>query len=679
MYNQEVKKHCRTRLIQHAVKSLTTDRSTSVCVKRDHVRRVWQQLHETEEAQTFFQPHLRKKIEDEIEKWELFHDSQTQAKRASDLRVCFLCGDNPINDLQVFVENGVLCQNVWAIEKESKVLEEAWQNVANSNMKNIRLFKGDLLTCLKDLEGQFDIIYFDACGTLPSAKQKTLKTIGYIFLYNKLTSPGALITNFSFPPEAKDVANDSHVSERSSFEHIAKGYLQYRLWNTLKFYDLCPDPEELRALEIDSRSIEENYGDYITFQVIDSAYLYIPAYRMLSSERQSLWDQLFVKKKDFLNDIKEVDWGEECPLLKGHQVSDIISSRNLYFLSTIIDCENGKCKHCPCNQSNDQPCNKCKACLCKVWVNEILPNWNTNSELQKEKLSCLILTHLLSYDSTFIEVFGNEVVKERCQEGYKTSPKFSFCDLPTSDGLNITMGLLYGQMAYPSFLVIDKSLRLKYTAKHRQMFSDVFIFDKCRYLYETFPSVHFSEFAMNDVELQMVFRMVADGLRKHIAYVYYSDMFKWCNVASVHEMTTGGTDFYATSHFYIPDREVLGFAYFKENGNRLVKEGKFKAAIKCYNVCQELCPENATIYNNKAFCALKMNIPEEVLANCEKALELEPNNVKALYRQAMAWKALKEFEKAVKNLEKLLSIEKNSDAERELENIMRRFGDKNKK
>ena len=76
-----------------------------------------------------------------------------QTRKPSDLRVCYLCGDNPINDLEVFVENGVLCQNVWAIEKVGSVLEEAWKNVAKSNMRNIRLFKGDLLTYLKDLEG----------------------------------------------------------------------------------------------------------------------------------------------------------------------------------------------------------------------------------------------------------------------------------------------------------------------------------------------------------------------------------------------------------------------------------------------------------------------------------------------------------------------------------------------
>ena len=87
----------------------------------------------------------------------------------------------------------------------------------------IRLFKGDLLTCLKDLEGQFDIIYVDTCGTLPSARQNTLKKIDYLFLYNKLVSPGALITTFSFLPELEHagVANDS---ERVSFEHITTVY-----------------------------------------------------------------------------------------------------------------------------------------------------------------------------------------------------------------------------------------------------------------------------------------------------------------------------------------------------------------------------------------------------------------------------------------------------------------------
>ena len=359
---------------------------------------------------------------------------------------------------------------------------------------------------------------------------------------------------------------------------------------------------------------------------------------MLSSEKQSLWDQLFKKRKEFLTGVKEADWSqglEGDPLLEKYNMYDnqVIKSTCLHLVSTSIE--------------------NCTSCIpCKTWVNEIFPNWKS-SEMKKEKLFSLILTHLLSHNSAFIEVFGNKELLKHFQEGHTNSSKFMFCDPPREeDYLCLTVGLLYGQMAYPSFPVINKSLRLKYTAKDRQMFSDVFIFDKCRYLYENFPSIHFCELAMKELWQQMVFRMVVDGLRKHIAYVY-NDVFTWfCNVASVNAVIPGGIDFSANSHSYIPDREVLDFAYFKEKGNKLVKEGKLSAAIRCYDACHELCPEDVTIHNNKAFCALKLNRSDEVLVNCEKVLESEPNNIKALYRQAMAWKALKEFDNAVQNLEK---------------------------
>ena len=170
MYNQEVKNHCRNRLIQHAVKSLTTERDTSVCVQRNHVREVWNKY----EKRMYLTPNNLALIDEEIRNWERFHDSRLQKKEPSDLRVCYISGPNPINDLEVFIDNGVLCQNVWAIEKKQGAIKEALKNIGGSNIKNVRLFEGKLETFLKEFEEQFDIIYFDACGALPS-QQETLK------------------------------------------------------------------------------------------------------------------------------------------------------------------------------------------------------------------------------------------------------------------------------------------------------------------------------------------------------------------------------------------------------------------------------------------------------------------------------------------------------------------------
>ena len=72
---------------------------------------------------------------------------------------------------------------------------------------------------------------------------------------------------------------------------------------------------------------------------------------------------------------------------------------------------------------------------------------------------------------------------------------------------------------------MDKLFRLRYTSKKRQMFSDVFIFDKCRYLYDQFPTVDFACFA--EPEQQMLFRMIVDGLHKHLGGICSEDVFKF--------------------------------------------------------------------------------------------------------------------------------------------------------
>ena len=289
-YIEKSNKEPLSKLIEHAVRCLTTDRSTSVCVKRDHVKRVWQQLCESGEANKYFNEKERRQIKRDIRLWERFHDSRVQTRKPSDLRVCYLGGGNLKNAIEVLVAKDVLCQNVWAIAKSSKTSEKAWSGIKNSQLRNVKLFKGDILTFLKDFRGQFDIIFFDACGSLPSAKQKTLKVIGYVFLYDKLTSPGALITNFSFPPLQENTASSQDDDkEREMLSFLVKEYMNYRLCNVVG-KDNSP---ENNAKYLSGRTDEDNYGDYVSFQVIDSAYLFIPAQRMLSSKGKSLWGQIF--------------------------------------------------------------------------------------------------------------------------------------------------------------------------------------------------------------------------------------------------------------------------------------------------------------------------------------------------------------------------------------------------
>ena len=589
LYDNQAKKKCRSDVISHAIRCLTTERHTSACVQRGHVRRVWQQLQESGESQAYFHPGVIESIEAEISQWEILHESKIQSRKPSDLSVCYLGGDNPINDLEVLVDNGVLPQNVWAVEKKSKTCKFAWEAISTSKLRNVRLFEGDILDFMKDYEGNFDIIYFDACGTLPSAKQNTLKVIGYVFQFNKLTSPGALITNFSFPAESvPNEQRSSHPKERDQIRDLVTEYLRYRLDNTLMNEGFA----ESRSLRTD----EENYGDYITYQVIDSAYLYIPALRMLSSTRSggssSLWDQMFQTKKTFLGFLKECSkFSDEAKLSSpdsessvGEQscsvsetASEVTKANESLGASAAsesnVEGDSFKEKFLTLNDaSKASPLWRCGFTLeeamqnkdiCSAWVNEILPDWR--STLKTEKLTPLLLTHLLSYFDFFISTFTNENFQEKCIEPLYNAlhsdhddtvfPKFyNVVDL--SNTRSLVAGLLYGQMAYPSFPVVDKMRRLHYTGNARQMFTDVFIFDQCRYVYQQFPSIDCACFAISEPGQQMVFRMVVDGLRKHLEDICSHDVFPSCHVASIDPVPKGEIGF-PNSRPKIPKRKEV--------------------------------------------------------------------------------------------------------------------------
>lgn len=590
-YDQIEKKVCRSQVIEHAIKCLTTERDTSVCVQRDHVVNVWKELYKTGEARRYFSGEQRVGIASEIKNWKLLHESRVGIKKPSDLRVCYLAGDNPANDLEVLIENGVLAQNVWAIEKDKDSYEKGKDIVnGNEDLGNVHLLNEDIQSFLINSPEKFDIIFYDVCGPLPSTRQKTLKFIGYVFLYNKLTSPGALITNFSFPheqpaempeqpvaaeqpiqmpeqpletplaveqlvdmPEQPIAAEQSEempeqpvaihqqskqpvkhrqkqsavIKERIERSFLSRVYLKPRLLDTPVFQNGSESTLDKNAAILSKMTDEDVYSDYITYQVIDSAYLYIPAFKMLtssakgSSKPQPLWERAYAKSSaDFLEEVKLYDTqNPSWPLY------DTVIKSFLQLIGTTMKQE---------SKNN---------LLCKIWVNEIYPDWrNSCSLLQKhEDIASMLVTYHLSCSGQFIKKFANEEfqaslekIKEKCVCGPLGDTIASFYDVPDPDSaIRLVGGLAYGQLAYPSFPVVSKLLRLRYTAKERQMFSDVFIFDQCRYIFDQFPSAHgaLTLFTLRP-EKRMVLQMALDGMRVQLKAISNKDFW---NIAVLHD------------------------------------------------------------------------------------------------------------------------------------------------
>ena len=295
----------RLKVIEHVVQCLTTERSTSSCVQRGYVKRYWDHLVELERGRECFSSEQIERMENEIKKWELFHDSQIQRRTPSDLKVCYLGESNLLNNLQLLIQEGVLCRNVWVVAKDSKTLQNVRNSVSQSKFRNVRLYESNFLSFLEGFERQFDIIYFDPCTSL--AEKDTLRLIGYVFYYNKLHSPGALITVFLFTPCKQPVGHDDNPETEGKKNNVKKesesslelahkdcsfGGLSDKGGERAKF--LFDHYLRYRASQFDPKSPrrkndEEKYGDYITYQVIDSASLFVPVERMLiSTQRISL-------------------------------------------------------------------------------------------------------------------------------------------------------------------------------------------------------------------------------------------------------------------------------------------------------------------------------------------------------------------------------------------------------
>jgi len=499
-YAEPQKVAARKQVIESAIGALTKDRTSATLCRRSYVREV----RDTLVLRGSYDAMAASALTDEtIERWEAFYDSITQAREAKNLKVAYLCGPNPENDLRVFCAAGILPENIWAFESDADIHDKAVASALASEFPFIKIINGGIDTFLEASPMRFDIIYLDFCGPLPSRnkKQKTLLAISRILARHALNSPGALITNVSLPTEAGDPPGRALLAKLVACYLYPKEFLEGESGTTPEG-PIAEGYEFDEWLSIVSADLENYYGQFVTRVLIDHASFITPYSRLSKNNR--IYTNFFKK-------ISEAD--SKSLVTSAFHFDDTVEGGGG---DVIVDA--GQYPVLWAFAALDKKTNA-KDVNYPQWVN-LDPDFASLAELflsqlrvdgQKDELirnTCELTFSMLADKSTTLlaDPLAKVVDEHRFQDYYQ------FCDLVLEHQL---VELLFRQVAVPYHVNVEMTRRWRYQAKETPMFMDMIILDECRYLYDWMPTIEMMSAGFSDIERQLAYRFALDGVSKH--------------------------------------------------------------------------------------------------------------------------------------------------------------------
>lgn len=475
-YQQEVKMLARHKALKNAVYFLTNRRDELCCVERDYVRNLHDHFMYLDESSQ--QEEVKKVDSSYLTQWEQFHDSCIGYKKPADLTVCYLCGPEPKNDFDELISLGVLPQNIWAFEIDDSTYRKALSTYEIGSFPQPKIIKGSIEKFFEQSPKNFDLVYIDACGSIPSS-QHALRTISTLCKYCRLISPGIIITNFAQP----DITNAKILNQYTKMIAI---YSFFKLYPNEKI-DIKDNiivakgfPELLDKIKLD---FSKSYGDFISSILRDIGSIIIPLQRFLDT-----------------NYFQQIDDYQSNGTIDINSIHDNSICKYILFLHEL--------------QKKNILDEKSRALLKEISIF----NGNEN-RLFKSFEFFYKLKNPFQYKNKQLEQF---------YDFFEKNNTYQFLDKPTS---NLFLDLFINQNSYPLHYIAHKILRVEYVAKNTKMYVDIIPFDDCRYIYEWLPAFHQLSSAFSNPSWQYVFRFAVDGLVKS-RFLYNNEFFFQGSVVS---------------------------------------------------------------------------------------------------------------------------------------------------
>jgi hypothetical protein len=462
-YTQEVKGRARRVGLEHAVRQLTGSRSRATVIRGDRLRATL--TYASDYLIKYGFPGLRLLDLDSVrEDFLAFHRESIGRKKPSQLKVLYLCGPEPVNDLRVLLDLGCRAQNIWALEKEASYFASAVAQLREDG-SFVRVHHGSLHSFFEQFGDQFDLVYYDACGPFLGGKPNTIRAILSLFAHDRLADLSALVTNFACYPVEKDDA----------YAHVMGCYFAPRYNDVPKAFGRDYDPadahgEPMHAIGAAHRHLEATYSDFITRLVSDLARSVVPWAKIgASPEVMRKFFSVDSTAKDSLDE--RGGRAEELPLL-----TFLRDARDDRFanplISSLLDFEIGGRRLFDCYQP--------AALLERAYSH--------NFELASAEMMEAFRTHWIDSDRQY------------------------FCDIPMP---NLIFSMLAGVYSRPHFVNPEGSVRFTYRAKATKMFGDVFLLDRCRSLFDYVPSVDLLPAFFESAPRQLVLRACIDQVGWH--------------------------------------------------------------------------------------------------------------------------------------------------------------------
>jgi len=504
-YQESEKEIVRKEALTNAIQYLTKERFKTTIAYKSYLKDAKEALINKYNNGGNYGEIAYELTDETIKRWEKFYESIVQSKKPSELKIAYLCGPNPLNDLHIMINLGVLPENVWAFELGDNEYSNAIMETLNSKYPYLKIIKGDMSIFFEYNPIKFDIIYFDACAPLPSPSSKTLKSLVSIFKNHKLNSPGALITNFSLPTQEQDAhTNDSIAKIVGAYLH-PKAFLENneddsdsRIKDGAETYGYIYGEEEWNKTV--SSDLNNYYGQYLTRFINDIASVIVPYQKIFNSKEflKIFFKDIFDKKShDKLNkELKEklYNFTHFTDDDEDGYGGDIFVDSMLYSILVSIYYIDDLDK---------------KNKFFKSFFNEL--SILKNKDMFVDAISFIF--YIFDQGNGQEKYYSDSL--QNLSNNWNAFSRHYLCDLFLFHQLK---ELLARQLCVPYHLNIEKTNRWTYKAKETQMFTDLLVFDECRYLYDWMPTLDMLETNLNNLDMELSIRLILDAVSKHTLY-----------------------------------------------------------------------------------------------------------------------------------------------------------------